>query len=460
VGVEVRHAGAVRLFEKAGAKSQKGRIFIPQEMAEQCLKQTAKKMLLKAADSRNDLMIEAEKPKAYFGTGGQALYVLNYNEGVFEKKPAATQDLIDIVRVCEKLENVDFITRPVEPDVPEEDMDLTKTRIFLENTSKHINLANLIREEKLPEIIRMVQNKELISFIVCVLVSPLSMAESTTEKFIRIVQDDIPVAVSSCPQAGTTAPLSELGELIQVNAEVLSAVVLANLVRSGAKILYRGIPITSNLRLDVSPRWCQPDSIRRIALVSDMTHFYGIPCCGTAAVSDEKEPNPQAIAEKTLSWIFETASGAQFINSALGMLEQVLTVCLEQYIIDNMVITRIKQLFLKSPDNNLKKMAQTGVEEALSMFGVRMDSEMMEEVTSRINFIFSRQEEYTADHVQAQVDLIKKALSSGKSSSVFLKTSRSGLRRGWLFSGKRLEGKLNMEDVQNSKRDILDSFKQ
>lgn len=458
VGIGVTHAGAVKLFEKEGATKQNGRMFIPRKIVERSIQQTEKNIVLKALDSTNNLEIEGKNSRVHYGTGGQALYVLDYKDGAFEKKAAVTQDLIDIVRICENLENVDFITRPVEPNVQDEDMDLTKTRIFLENTSKHINLANLIQIEKLPEIISMVQDKELISFIACVLVSPLSMAESTTEKFIRFIQEDIPVAISSCPQAGTTAPLSEVGELMQVNAEVLSALTLANLVRPGAKILYRGIPITSNLHTNVSPRWCQPDSIRRIAIVSDMTHFYGIPCCGTAGVSDEKEPNPQAIAEKTLSWIFETASGAQFINSALGMLEQVLTVCPEQYIIDAMVIGRIKQLFLKSPDYNLRDIARTGVEEALSMFGVQMDSAMKEEVSSRINFIFSGQEEYSADHVQAQADLIKKAIISGKSSNVFLKTSRSGLRRGWLYSGKRFEGRLELEDLHLFKTEILDSY--
>jgi trimethylamine--corrinoid protein Co-methyltransferase len=285
------------------------------------------------------------------------------------------------------------------------------------------------------------------------------MAESTTEKFIRIVEEDIPVAVSSCPQAGTTAPLSEIGELIQVNAEILSAVVLADLVRPGSKILYRGIPITSNLHIDLSPRWCQPDSIRRIALASEMAQFYGTPCCGTAAVSDEKVPNVQTLAEKTLSWIFETASGAPFINSALGMLEQILTVCPEQYIIDAHIIGLVKQLLSEfKGKTDLKRLARTAVENALSMVGVEMDSSMKGEVSSRIDFILNGQEEYTEENMEAQVDLIKKALGSGKSSSVFLKTSRSGLRKGWLYSGKRLEGTLNLEDIQNSKREILESF--
>lgn len=457
IGVETGHDAASELFRKAGAMCENGRIKIPKELVEKAIEQTAKQMVLGAKNPENEILIDTENPRVYYGTGGQALYVLHYDNKTFTKKPATTQDLTDIVRICESLDNVDFITRPVEPDVPDEEMDLEKTRIFLENTSKHINLANLILAEKLPDIMRMAQDKSLISFISCVLVSPLKWADSTTEKFIKIVEQDIPVAISSCPQAGTTAPLSEVGELVQVNAEILSAVVLANLVKPGAKILYRGIPITSNLHVDASPRWCQPDSIRRIALVSNMTDYYEIPCCGTAAVSDEKEPNPQCLSEKALSWFFETASGAQFINSALGMLDQVMTVSPEQYIVDNMVLSRIKELFSGTKDIELKEKARIAVKQGLSMFGIQMDGRMSEDISRRIEFILSRQEPYEEDYISKQVDLIKDAVISGKSSTKYLKTSRKGLRKGWLFSGHRVEGTLALDEVCRIKEEILDS---
>lgn len=455
VGIGTSHEGAARLFTKEGAKVKNGRITIPKELVERSVEQTAKRMVLGAGNPENEILIDTENPRVYYGTGGQALYVLRHQDDTFKKKPAVTQDLIDIVRICERLDNVDFITRPVEPDVPEEEMDLEKTRIFLENTTKHINLANLILADKLPDILDMVQDKSLISFISCVPVSPLNWADSTAEKFMRIVEKDIPVALSSCPQAGTTAPLSEVGELVQVNAEILSAVVLANLVRPGAKILYRGIPITSNLHVDASPRWCQPDSIRRIALVSNVADYYGIPCCGTAAVSDEKEPNPQSLSEKALSWVFETVSGAQFINSALGMLEQVMTVSPEQYIIDDMVLSRIKELFSDSADIDLKETAHMAVKDGLSMFGVHMDSGMKEDISRRIEFILSRREPYTEDYIEEQVHSIREAVNSGKSSSRYMKTSRKGLRKGWLFSGSRIEGALRLEEVCRIRDDIL-----
>ncbi|MBS3819280.1 trimethylamine methyltransferase family protein [bacterium] len=455
VGVAATSEKAIDLFQKKGAVYEQGRVKIPKNMVEDALEKTAKEITLHGQHSKDNIRLNPEDPLVYYGTGGQALNVLYYHDGEFEKKSAGTQDLIDILRICENLENVDFITRPVEPDVPEEKMDLEKTRIFLENTSKHVNLANLIKLDKLPEIIEAVKDKSRISFISCVLVSPMNLVSDTVEKFMDIVKEDIAVSISSCPQGGSTAPLSEVGEIIQVNAELLSAVVLANLVRPGAKVLYRGIPITSNLYADASPRWCQPESIRRIAVITDMTYFYKIPCCGTAAVSDEKEPNPQTVAEKTLSWVFESASGAQFINSAVGMLEQVLTVSPEQYIIDNQVISRIKELFSQSPDYDLAEIAQKAVHDALNMFDVNLDSQMKQDISNRIEFILSPKEEYTPEYAGSQVDTISKAIQSGRSSNKFMKASRAGLRKGWLYKGMRLEGQMNLDEVLRIKKQIL-----
>ncbi len=454
-GVELTSPKALNLFKEAGAVRQEGRIKLTRDMVEKAVEKTAKNFVMKAKNRENDIFLDSKNPRVHFGTGGQALYVLRRDNGVFQKKNAVTKDLVDILRICQDLENVDFITRPLEPDVPDEEMDLEKTRLFLAHTNKHMNLANLIMEERLPEIISLVEDRSLISFISCVAVSPLNLVSPTVEKYMRIVEEDVPVAISSCPQAGLTAPLSEVGEIIQVNAEILSAVVLANLVRPGAKVLYRGIPITSNLHLDVSPRWCQPDSIRRVSLITDMAFFYGIPCCGTAAVSDEKEPNSQALSEKILGWIFEAAAGAQFINSSLGMLEQVMTVSPEQYIIDDIGISLVKKYFAEESGRDIKKIACTSAVTFLDRFGIKTTEDMAREIENRIGFILNPKEEYSPESAEAQVHLIGKAVASGKSGQHFMKTSRTGLRKGWLYKGNKIEGEMNLEEVIQIKNRLL-----
>ncbi|HMB00512.1 MAG TPA: trimethylamine methyltransferase family protein [Spirochaetota bacterium] len=457
-GIELEQGRAVDIFTGAGASYEQGRVKIPARLVEDTLTRINKNFSLKGAVPENNLNISAENPVSYFGTGGQALNVLDYKDGSFCKREAVGSDLVNIIKICEELDNVDYITRPVEPDVARERIDIEKTKIFQANTRKHINLANLVVKEKLPEILKLVKDKELISFISCVPVSPLKLEKNTAEKFIDIVNNDIAVAISSCPQAGMTAPLSEPGELLQVNTELLAAIILANLIKPGARVMYRGIPITSNLHLDNSPRWSQPDSIKRVAAITSMTYFYGVPCCGTCAVADEKEPNAQNISEKILSWTMELASGAQYINSALGMMEQVMTVSPEQYIIDDMLITMLKEAFTAAAgleNRDLRQIVTATAAKGFSALGAVCNDEITAEINKRLDFIFTEREAYNRESLEKQLLLIQKAVLSGKSSAVFMRKSRAGLRKGFLYAGNRISGKLDLQNIIKKKDNIL-----
>lgn len=450
VGVALEHEKAIQIFRESGATYQDGRMRIPRSMVEKAVESTAKRIVLQARNPENAVVVDPRnEPLVHFGTGGQALNVLHYESGAFVSKPAVTDDLATILRICERLPNVDFMTRPVEPDVAEDEMDLAKTRMFMRYTTKHMNLANLVQVDKLDEVLATVEDPDRVSFISCLLVSPLTMVTDTVEKFMHLVEKDLAVSISSCPQAGATAPLSEVGSLVQVNAEVLSAVVLANLIRPGAKVLCRGLPITANLYADGSPRWCQPDSIRRLALMAEMTYHYGIPCCGTAGVSDEKEPTAQAISEKTLSWVFEFASGAQFINSALGMLEQVLTVSPVQYVIDDMILSRVRELFASEGADDLRGLACRAVEDALGLFGLPAPAG---EIATRVDYVLTQREAASPQTVDEQVEAIGKAVLSGQSSTAFMRGARKGLRKGLLYQGQRIEGKPELRQVHETSR--------
>lgn len=456
VGIDVAHDGARKLFLEAGAVERNGRIHIGRELVDAAVEKTARTIQLGARDPNSAITLDpAGKPAVHFGTGGQALNVLHWEDGAFAKRPAVTEDLIRILRLAQQLPHVDFITRPVEPDVAEEEMDTTKARLFSENTTKHMNLANLVCVDNLPRIVETVGDPSLISFISCLMVSPLHMVGDTTEKFMRIVRHDIPVAISSCAQAGTTAPLSEVGEVVQVNAEVLSAVVLGNLIRPGARLLHRGLPITADLYSDGSPRWCQPDSIRRCAMMTDMTYYYGIPCCGTAGVSDEPLPSARAVAEKALALARITASGAQFVNSALGMLERIVTVCPEQYVIDDTILSCVKNRFASPGDEEeVADLCRMSVEDSLAALGVD-PAPAGKEIAARIDYVLGEREEISTDAMEGRIASIEKAVASSQSSTAFMRDARKGLRRGLLYRGSSIEGTLPLRRLHESVGDFI-----
>lgn len=311
-----------------------------------------------------------------------------------------------------------------------------------------MNLANLVNVEHLEQVLEIIGNPAYLSFIVSLISSPLVLDSFSGDKFVALLSKDLPVSISCCPQGGSTAPFSEVGELLQLHAELLFGFVLANTIRPGAKVLYRGIPITSNLYTDGSPRWCQPESIRRVALAAQLCRYYNLPCCGTAGVSDETEPSAEGVAEKVLSWTYGIAAGAQYINSALGMLEQVLSVSYEQYVMDDIALKIVKEKFAENGSGlrETSALALSAAVAALRQFGVAVDEQMENELLARIRHIENAMEPYSEDYIEEQIDIIEKAVEKS-SSTVFMIAARKGLREGYLYQGNKIEAPLDLSGV-------------
>jgi len=454
VGVKVTHEVIAEKLISQGALRKGERITIPANMVENALAKTAKTIQFDAPDPAYSFTLNAVENRVKFGPGGQALYIVHPAAGGWGRRPAGTDDLKQILVLCNRLKNVDFITRPVECDVPEDRMDLEKARIFRQYCSKPMNLANLIKVEHLDRVLEMIGDPAHVSFIISLISSPLVLDSAAGDKFIALVEKNLPVSISCCPQGGSTAPFSEVGELLQLHAELLFGFVLGNVIRPGARLLYRGIPVTSNLYTDGSPRWCQPESIRRVALAAQLCRFYNLPCCGTAGVSDEAEPSAQGISEKVLSWVYEMAAGAQYINSALGMLEQVLSVSYQQYVIDDILLGIVKEKFGENGSLKTSQLALSAATAALSRFGVAVDEKVEAELTARIRHIENAMEPYNEEYIGEQLNLIEKAVNK-TSSTVFMKTARKGLREGYLYRGDRIDAPLDLSDATGRLESIL-----
>lgn len=455
VGVKVGNRRVIDLLTQEGAVYENGRLRVPRAMVEGALATTPKTIRFGAPDPDRAFTVDGAGREVRFGTGGQALYVLHRRDGAYHRDPAGSADLEEIISLCDRLEHVDFITRPVECDVPAEEMDLRKARIFADNTSKPMNLANLVDPAKLPEIIETLGDASYLSFIVCLVASPLAVDDSAADKLFAIVERGLPVSLSSCPQAGTTAPLSEVGELIQLNAELLFGLTLVQAIREGAPALYRGIPITADLTTDGAPRWCQPESTRRLALAAELCRHMGVPCCGTAGVSDEREPTAQGVAEKAVSLTYEAAAGAQYINSAFGMLEQVMTVAPDQYVIDDMIVGLVKRELGDSYAGSRREegihaaaAARSVALKALERLGVSVDDAVKDELDARLAFIEEGKEGYGEEEIQRQADALRAAVESPATGSYFMKKARKGLRAGYLYQGARIEGTLDLSRLQ------------
>ncbi len=342
-GVRVEQPQALQLFKQAGASVDGNRVRIPEAIIMDALDKAPSRVVLAGQDPINDLILEGKR--VHIGTGGAALQVLDLET---EKiRDAVLQDVADMARLVDALENVHFYLIPIYPmDLPEDRVEIVKYYAALANTSKHVQ-AGAYTIQGIRDVIEMAEQimgspealreRPIVSFITSWMVSPLNFATDVTTLLIEVCQQGMPVVLSAAPMAGSTAPVTLAGMLAQLNAEQLAGLTLTQLVHPGCPVIIGPIPATADMRTGkylagtVELGMCN-------AAITQLAHFYKVPIYNSAGMTESKLPDIQAGIEKAQSVIQVALAGANYIHHAAGMLEDMSTIAYEQYVIDNEVL--------------------------------------------------------------------------------------------------------------------------
>ncbi|MFC1872720.1 trimethylamine methyltransferase family protein [Chloroflexota bacterium] len=373
---------AAELFRENGAEvtdistsnSHCWQVKIPEKMVTKALADAPKTVKLGARNPDNTLVMKGDEPRVYYITGSETNTWLEADFVEYTQKDDLTKqikvpeftarrglvaDLCNSAHVCELLDSVDGYIRTVniqDKDITEENKDVNKFFASLNNTTKHV-MSGLTTHGQLDNVVKMAEliagGKEklkenpIISFITCLVKSPLQFVDDTTETFIEICRRGLPIVVSSSPQAGSSAPIKEAGILAQINSEVLAGITLGQLVNPGTPVLYGSVPVIARMDTLGDSYGAIETSQYNIDCVQIARH-YGIPNYSTAGISDAKIPGQQSSIERLFSNITVSMAGPQFLHCSFGLLDCNSIFCLLQAVMDDANLQKIKY-FLKSP---------------------------------------------------------------------------------------------------------------
>jgi trimethylamine---corrinoid protein Co-methyltransferase len=340
-GFEVMPSPCLDVFRKAGARidDSRNRVFLSRALVDQALSSAAHEVHLCGQRPEFDMLLGGTR--VYLGTGGAAVKVLDLDGTVRESR---LQDLYDIGRIVNALDNVHFYLRPVVArDIPVEDLDLNTYYTSLAATPKHV-MGNCFSPDTVREVVRLasmiagspeaLRERPFVSWTNCWTVSPLRFAPETVETLDEIVRQGMPVAISSAPQAGATSPVTLAGTLVQLTAEQLAGLTYINLMRPGHPVLMGYVPSVADLRTG-SFSGGSPEFSLMNAAAAQLAQHFGVPIYNSSALSDSKVPDVQAGYEKGISTATAALAGSNYIHHSAGFLESLLTVAYEQYVIDD-----------------------------------------------------------------------------------------------------------------------------
>lgn len=345
-GVFIENQEALNLFNKNGLIHEGLRYFIPPDLIDKCLKTVPPEITLFDRDGNEHITLKDDN--SHFNPGSAAIFILDEDTG--EIREALSNDFIRFSKIVEQLEYIEAqSTALVYQDVPKEAQDWHRLYIALSNCYKPV-ITGTFRKESfsiMREILlacRLSEDdlakKPLAIFDACPS-PPLKWSDLTTQSLIDAAKSMIPSEFVSMPLAGASAPITLIGSITQHCAECLAGVVIVQLTKPGAPLIWGGSPAVFDMKHGTTPMGAIETMMINLGDI-EIGKFLKMPTHAYMGLSDSKIPDSQAGFEAGMGALLAALAGNN-MTSGPGMLDFESTQSIEKLIIDNEIIGMVKR---------------------------------------------------------------------------------------------------------------------
>ncbi len=343
VGVIVRAPGAVKLLTEAGGTrvEDSDRVLLPAALVQEAVKNVPKKWTWYAREAKYNVRV-GEGGRTRLGPGATCCNFIDFDTG--KARTPTAEDANQMVRLMDALEHVDINYSPVE--VTEDgstphSQELSRMVEDVQNTSKLL-LGPCYDGEAAKTSIEFAKilaggaetlRKHPMIGGYYDPVGPLIHDRKMTESMMEYASMGQPAFLTSADLAGASAPATLAGTLVQQNAEILSAVLIAYLVNRKVPLIYGSVSGIMDMQVGNAAFGGPEFGLISIASVQ-LSHYYGLPC-STGGQSDSKIHDAQAALEKGMTLLASAMAGADFVDLFFGSYEGFNAASLEQVVIDH-----------------------------------------------------------------------------------------------------------------------------
>lgn len=324
-GIQVLHEEALKKLDDLGCKvdfSSK-RVVLKNEIIEDAVKKIPKSFVMAGRNPKYDVLGDLDHVCAR-PLGGPDV-ILDWQNDEWRK--TVLKDVVEWAVLVQNLPYMDYGMIIYPNDVHLDTRDVRATEVMIEHTEKHIQLQplNARSVHVLAEIGAVIQGsaekfreRPLVSMLVASL-TPLCYQEDDVEMYKVCGQYGIPVMLNSSPQAGATGPVTLSGTAVILNAEILAANTLVQILGPGTPVVYMLRPMVLDM-LTTMPSTGYVEVGLMGAMTVQMARRYGFVTDVLGPVTDAKIVGAQATMEKTYNTLLQVLAGGNIISGA-GQLE-------------------------------------------------------------------------------------------------------------------------------------------
>ena len=318
-GVRVDSEKARKIYERGGCKvdHESRRVRLPPGLVVESLRRCPPSFHMKALDPKNDIVV-----------GGNTVYMSLFagfrtvNLDTWETRTPTVQDNHDACKVADGLEYV-YASTSYTPyaelvDVPPAMMVPTTTWSRLKYFSK-ISRVGTTQSSHIWEI-QMAQALGVDIYGAMEAPPPLTWNEDATDCAIACAEAGFPVEPGCAGGMGGSHPATLAGSLVTALAEVMSGVVLVQLVRPGNAVIVNDFCFPLNMRTGDFKFGAIEVYMHAAAWNQIWRTRYGIPIMnGGPGPTNSKSIDFQAGYEKSIGVLVSALSGANIINYVGGV---------------------------------------------------------------------------------------------------------------------------------------------
>jgi trimethylamine--corrinoid protein Co-methyltransferase len=341
IGVCFPSERALRVFAEHGAQvdTDSQIVRLSPDLVTEAMSHAPRSYVLSGRAEGTDLILDGTN--SYFGTDGCGTETVDFETG--ERRRSCKEDVARMARVADYLSSVSFYWPMVSAQDYGQLAPLHELDASFNNTVKHVQTETVMGKKPAQYAVRMgeviagdrekMRARPPFSVLICT-IAPLGQDKEGIEAAMVYAETGIPVGFMAMPTMGSTAPATAGGALVVGNAEVVSAMVLMQLVAPGALVYH------SLLASVMDPRSADyivsiPEKYLCNAAAVQLAHDWGVPTLAGAFGMDATEPATWQLGRDSVyTTLMVPLAGADLVTGG-GMLKASTLLVPEQIIFDD-----------------------------------------------------------------------------------------------------------------------------
>lgn len=326
----------------------------PRDLVTEAVSKAPSSFTFHSRDGQHDAKMTSDGSRVNYMNLGMGTRVCEYlSEGQFNTRDATLQDIADIAKLEDGLDNVDLLTQPLSAlDLMTSNVarSLYEVRAMMTNTSKPF-LTDPIPEYVGDYFAMMkavysgdeeeARRKPFFMNGSCSS-SPLQL----DRKFCLLSKYSgdygIPFMTMTMAMAGSTSPIDLAGTIVVHNCEALAGIVLTQLYNPGNPTFYGSCTTNFDFMTNTAP-FGSPENTLISSCNSQLAQFYRVPGVNNGAISDSKLPGFQSAQEAMMNGLIPALTGCSNVFG-LGLIELGMTYSMEQAVLVNDMIPLIRRI--------------------------------------------------------------------------------------------------------------------